>query len=703
MLRRPPEILVTTPESLNLLLSSPRARGILTGPAHGHPGRDPRRGLHQARHAPGHGGGAAGAAGRGVPAPGPFGHGAPGLAGGRLRGRVRAGARGRRRPARDGGPGGDRRRRRGPLQGPGGDGAAGPAGQAAGADGALSRRPRRAVRTLAGDASIWPALVASCRQAIHAHRSTLLFTNTRRHAEKLARLINEAEGAILAYAHHGSLSREIRAAVESRLKRGELKAIVATSSLELGIDIGELDQVLLIQTPLLGGLHAAAHRPGRSLGAGGQPRRAAPPARPGPPGGGPHGAGGAGAGHRGDPARALPPGPAGPGDPVHDGRGALGHRPAVRRAARQLPLPRAFPPAVRAGAGHAGRPLRRLPRPRAGKSRVPWTGWTIPWRPGAAPWRHVYRSGGTIPDRGYFDLRTADSRAKIGELDEEFVWERRVGDTFMLGTQGWRIRRIDARSVEVTPWDGTVSTTVFWKAERGARDFRFCERVGEALERWNPRLADPQLPEELRQRAPAGAAGRRGSAGLPEAPAAAHARGPAAPPSPAAGKRARSLGGGGPAQGDPAHPVGGAGERAPGPGPGRAVGPGEGPPPGNRGRRRLHRRPDAGGGGPGAASSPPAPGGPGRPAAARPGVQRLFRGPLPRERGQGPAPAALGLPPPGAAVADPPALQEAAGSGARLRRLPGADRDLAGVSGGRVRPGRRSAACSGSWRAARSP
>ena len=112
------------------------------------------------------------------------------------------------------------------------------------------------------DGSWWPVLVEAFKEIIRAHRSTLLFVNSRRTAEKVTRLINEGEPQELAYAHHGSLSREIRLAVEQRLKKGELKAIVATSSLELGIDIGDLDRVILIETPPA--ISSAIQRIGRS-------------------------------------------------------------------------------------------------------------------------------------------------------------------------------------------------------------------------------------------------------------------------------------------------------------------------------------------------------------------------------------------------------------------------------------------------------
>ena len=108
--------------------------------------------------------------------------------------------------------------------------------------------PERAREALVDD-SWWPALVEGFKGRLRKNRSTLLFANSRRLVEKVARLINEDEAEPLVYAHHGSLSREIRLAVEQKLKQGELRGIVATNSLELGIDIGQLDEVLLIQTP----------------------------------------------------------------------------------------------------------------------------------------------------------------------------------------------------------------------------------------------------------------------------------------------------------------------------------------------------------------------------------------------------------------------------------------------------------------------
>ena len=95
----------------------------------------------------------------------------------------------------------------------------------------------------------WSRVTAACLDIIEKNRSTLFFAASRKKTEKLARLLNEKAGTLIAYSHHGALSREIRLSVEELLKEGKLKAIVATGTLELGIDIGALDEVVLVQAP----------------------------------------------------------------------------------------------------------------------------------------------------------------------------------------------------------------------------------------------------------------------------------------------------------------------------------------------------------------------------------------------------------------------------------------------------------------------
>ncbi len=348
------------------------------------------------------------------------------------------------------------------------------------------------------DASWWPVLAQSFRKIIRENRSTLLFANSRRTAEKVTRLINEGEPEELAYSHHGSLSREIRLAVEQRLKKGELKAIVATSSLELGIDIGDLDRVILIQTPP--SIASAIQRIGRSgHSVGGMSRGLLYPTH----------------GHdflyaavvaRGvteqDIESVLPVE-----CPLDILAQVIVSMTGIERwdidelyaflktchPYRHLSR-RQFDLVLEMLAGrYADTRLREL-RPRISLDRIDNT---VHGKDGVL--RLIYLSGGAIPDRGYYDLRIEETRAKIGELDEEFVWERRVGDTFTLGTQVWRIRKVTHNDVEVLPVDAKPGIFPFWRAEDLNRDFHFSEKILLFLEEFNNRLEAPSLKEELRR------------------------------------------------------------------------------------------------------------------------------------------------------------------------------------------------------------
>ncbi|MCM2270403.1 MAG: DEAD/DEAH box helicase, partial [Thermoanaerobaculia bacterium] len=292
----------------------------------------------------------------------------------------------------------------------------------------------------------WRAVADDLVARIAEVRSTIVFTNSRRTAEKVTRFINEAAGRELAWSHHGSLSREIRTAVERRLKAGTLPAIVATSSLELGIDVGALDRVVLLQTPR--SLASAAQRVGR-------------------------------AGHRaGEVSRALfvPTHPrdfldaavaaravrAGDLEPLRAVRAPLDLLAQtllsmvateswavdelfdfVRTAEPYRELSRRqFDLVVEMLAGRYAEARVEELEPRVRFDRLAGT---LTGRPGLT--RRLAQGGGTIPDRGYFQLRLAETNARLGELDEEFVWERSIGDGFVLGAQAWRIRAITAHEV----------------------------------------------------------------------------------------------------------------------------------------------------------------------------------------------------------------------------------------------------------------
>ena len=348
------------------------------------------------------------------------------------------------------------------------------------------------------DGSRWPALVADFKKDILANRSTLLFTNSRRTAEKVTHLINEGEPEAIAYSHHGSLSREIRMAVEQRLKNGELKAIVATSSLELGIDIGELDQVILVQTPPSAA--SAIQRIGRSgHGIGGISRGILYPT---------HGPDFLSAAVMANSVNSRDMEAIVPVEcpldvlaqvivsaagiekwHVDDLFAAIKSAYPYRNLTR-----RQFDLVLDMLAGrYANTKLREL-KPRISLDKIEQT---VQGKEGVL--RLVYLSGGTIPDRGYYDLRVQDSHAKIGELDEEFVWERSVGDTFTLGAQAWRILRVTHNDVEVSPAEMKPGMIPFWRAEEQDRAFHFSEKILRFLESCHNRLADPALKEALQR------------------------------------------------------------------------------------------------------------------------------------------------------------------------------------------------------------
>jgi ATP-dependent helicase Lhr and Lhr-like helicase len=346
------------------------------------------------------------------------------------------------------------------------------------------------------DASRWPVLADAFREVIRTHNSVLFFANSRRIAEKVTRLINEGQAGELAYSHHGSLSREIRLAVEQRLKHGELKAIVATSSLELGIDIGDLDLVVLIQTPPA--ISAAIQRIGRSgHRVGGLSRGLLYPT---------HGfdfltAAVLAKSVMDQDLESLRP-VEGPLDVLAQvilslvglekwDQDELFSFIKTSYPYRRLPR-RQFDLVLEMLAGRYAETRLRELKPRLSLDRIDHT---VHGREGVM--RLLYLSGGTIPDRGYYALRVADSKAKIGELDEEFVWERSIGDTFTLGAQVWRIQQVTANDVEVLPAAVKPGIIPFWKAGDLNRDFHFSEKILLFLERFQSRHEISFWKEEL--------------------------------------------------------------------------------------------------------------------------------------------------------------------------------------------------------------
>ncbi len=335
--------------------------------------------------------------------------------------------------------------------------------------------------------SVWDPLADHFRTVIDANRSTLFFTNSRMMAEKITLKINSQSPALLAYAHHGSLAREIRAEVERRLKDGELRAIVATSSLEMGIDIGALDLVVMLQAPP--GIAATLQRLGRaghSVGA--VSHGALFPVHS-------HDFLQAAALSRATQQRDLEPlvPITGPLDTLAQIIISMTATESwqvddiyqlIVRATPYHNLPREqFDLVLELLAGrYAGARVREL-QPRIIYDRI---NATVTAKKGAV--FALYNSGGSIPDRGYYQIRHADSGSKIGELDEEFVWEAKIGDSFTLGTQHWQVQRITHNDVMVRPAKPSGIAPPFWRAERLNRSFHYSQRIGDFL-----RLAETAL------------------------------------------------------------------------------------------------------------------------------------------------------------------------------------------------------------------
>jgi len=330
--------------------------------------------------------------------------------------------------------------------------------------------------------SVWEPIVELLRKVIARNRSTLVFVNSRRLCEKITFMINNAGIHPVAYAHHGSLSKELRRFVEQKLKSGDLKAIVATNSLELGIDIGSLDQVLLIQTPpsISSGIQRvgrAGHRVGQTSSGSLIPTHA----------------------HDFIESAVLARGIVD--QDIEQVRPVLcpldvlaqiiismagtetwhidGMHHLLRTTYPYHHLSRnQFDLVVNMLSGrYAGSRIREL-KPRISVDRLDGT---VQARKGAL--LALYMSGGVIPDRGYFHLRHYETNAKIGELDEEFVWEAKPGQTFTLGTQNWRIERITHNDVRVLPGNPNKTAPPFWIAEESRRNFHFSEKIGRFLER----------------------------------------------------------------------------------------------------------------------------------------------------------------------------------------------------------------------------
>lgn len=331
--------------------------------------------------------------------------------------------------------------------------------------------------------SIWSSIHPRLVELIRAHRSTLLFVNSRRLAERLAGALNEIAGEPLVRAHHGSLARAQRTEIEDLLKAGHLRALVATSSLELGIDMGAIDLVIQIEAPpsVASGLQRIG-RAGHSVGEVSEgiifPK------------------------YRGDlvacaaVTAAMRQGkvessryPRNPLDVLAQQLVAMASMErwsvddlyrTVRSAAPFAELSRPiFDGVLDMLSGRYPSDEFAELRPRVTWDRV---NGLVMARQGAK--RVAIANAGTIPDRGLYGvfLTGADKdKARVGELDEEMVFEARAGETFLLGASTWRIDQITHDRVMVSPAPGEPGKMPFWKGEGPGRPVELGFAIGKLI------------------------------------------------------------------------------------------------------------------------------------------------------------------------------------------------------------------------------
>ncbi|TRY19692.1 ATP-dependent helicase [Tessaracoccus rhinocerotis] len=383
--------------------------------------------------------------------------------------------------------------------------------------------------------SLWPHVEADVYESVMEGRSTLVFTNSRRTAERLTARLNEiwaeqhdpdslappsrrppaqvmaasdevgAAPAVIARAHHGSVSKEARAQIEAALKSGELRCVVATSSLELGIDMGAVDRVIQVSAPP--SVASALQRIGRAG----------------------HDVGATSHGtvyplFRGDLVPAA----------VVTERMLRGEIEEVHIPRSPLDVLAQQTVAAAVATGEAGLEVDqwyesvRRAMPYAGldralfdsvvelltgaypsadfgdlRARLVESDGRLHARPGAL--RLAVISGGTIPDRGLFGVFLAGEEGpgrRVGELDEEMVYESRVGDVFALGASSWRIVEITRDQVLVVPAPGHTGRLPFWHGEQESRPAELGRQIGrfhrEVLRR-PERLERPELEPYVRE------------------------------------------------------------------------------------------------------------------------------------------------------------------------------------------------------------
>lgn len=394
--------------------------------------------------------------------------------------------------------------------------------------------------------SVWPAVYRLLAEEISRHRSTIVFANNRRGVERITAHLQEmlntgsvadqehnivfpekedaeidaakdvAQSPLQVKAHHGSVALEVRQETERALKEGRLQAVVATASLELGIDMGAVD--LVCQVESTGNVARALQRVGRAGHLVGQCSKGRLVAKT--------------AADLLDQAVLAAEMAAGRVEALQVPTNCLDVLAQqviamvamedwdvirlyglIRQAYPYRDLsPKAFDAVLEMVTGRfaftsaetavdeeGARPrLNPTQQLTALQPRISWD--RVHQRLGALPGsqRFALMGGGTIPETGQYAVVT-ERGVRLGEVDEEFVYERRVGDAFLLGTSAWRINSIDTDRIVVRPADGTPAMIPFWRGEATGRTFELGQAEGRFLRELVRRMDDPDCIDWLQE------------------------------------------------------------------------------------------------------------------------------------------------------------------------------------------------------------
>lgn len=346
--------------------------------------------------------------------------------------------------------------------------------------------------------TVWPHIFDTVDHLIKSHRNTIVFTNNRTTAERLAANLNSMNEEEIIRPHHGSMSRESRHAMEDLFKRGELKNLVATATLELGIDIGGVDQMIQIAPPVsvssgLQRLGRAGHRPGEiSLGAI-IPRT------------------------RNDLlltafiAEEMLAGHLERQQIPENCLDILAQHIISMSCLEEVPADEIYRQ-VRCSYAYKNLSkrefdgvLKMLAGDYEHKEDVPVSP-RIQWdRQSGMVSGNTYSrmlavgSGGTIPDRGYYPVYLEDGKTRLGELDEIFVHEARIGDRFMLGNSAWKVEKIESQKVIVSKSQSVGARVPFWEGDGIGWDYDTAKAFGVFLRKMEELVNSGQFDASFEQ------------------------------------------------------------------------------------------------------------------------------------------------------------------------------------------------------------